>query len=124
VKQMSRQKFVPYLVSLKNQLNLKDWEAKISDEHPYTDNALAQVDMPFGRKLFIIRLSDAFLVSTREEQRRTLVHELIHVHFSPAHDLAMDQLEKELKSPFQRMVEYGVDGLADAIAPFFKLPPK
>jgi hypothetical protein len=72
VKQMSRQKFVPYLVSLKNQLNLKDWEAKISDEHPYTDNALAQVDMPFGRKLFIIRLSDAFLVSTREEQRRTL----------------------------------------------------
>ncbi len=117
-----KQKFVPYIEYLKNKLHLKDWEFKILDDPPRDNNIIAAIFTAYGRKRLSIYLSESFLSDTEIEQRHTLIHELIHAHLVFACDFACEQLDQRLKDVFIRMIEYGVDGIADSIAPFFKLP--
>jgi len=53
------------------------------------------------------------------------VHELIHCHFATAHLYADEVLEivsMLARRAFDLNMEMGIDGMADAIAPFMPLP--
>lgn len=116
-----RQRFAPYLRRLADLLALKDWHVEISDEEA-DDGAAATVRWAFGRKQATVWLGAGFLDDSPEEQRHTLAHELIHLHFGPPYDIAVEGLPDGSASAFRRMAEYAVDGMADAIAPLLPLP--
>lgn len=116
-----RQRFAPYLRRLADLLALKDWRAEIIGR-PAADHAIATVDLIYGRKLMQLRLSEDFLAASPEDQRHTVAHELIHCHLEAAWEIAADSLPEEARPGFVRMMEYGIDGLADAIAPLLPLP--
>ncbi len=117
-----KQKFVSYIRYLKKELHLEDWEFKISDDPPRNSETIAAIYTAYGRKRFTLYLSEQFLNDSKEEQRHTLIHELIHAHLSFACDFACEQLDQRLKDVFIRMMEYGVDGISDAMTQHLKLP--
>lgn len=116
-----RQRFAPYLRRLADLLGLKDWHVRIADEAADAC-ADASIEWTYGRKRARVWLGEHFLDDTPEGQRHTLAHELIHCHFGPAWDIAVEGLADAAASPFRRLAEYAVDGLADAIAPLLPLP--
>lgn len=117
-----RRRFGPYLRDLADRMHLKDWAVVLEDGPPDDRSCMASVDCVDGRKLATVLVSDHFLSDTPEEQRHTLVHELIHAHFDMASTLAFRGLDKQGRQAFRSLMEYGVDGLADALAPLLPLP--
>ena len=74
-----------------------------------------------GRKYANLRLGECFLVDAAEEQRHTIVHELLHCHLGPM--TRMIEAHDGMPPAAMLALEYCVDGLADAIAPLLPLPP-
>lgn len=91
---------------------------------------MASMQCTYGRKAVTIRFGVGFESRDREEQRSTLVHELLHVHFWQVNQTIHDVQQRYSKS-WLRMVdaavtretEYAVDAIADIVAPFMPLPP-
>lgn len=72
-----------------------------------------------------LRVSCSFSQMPPEAKRHLLVHELIHCHFAAAHLYADEVLEivsMLARRAFDLNMEMGIDGMADAIAPFMPLP--
>lgn len=112
---------VSYLRVLADCLALRDWSFALLEE-PAPDSFAAQIQPLRGRKHAEIRLSAYFSAFPPETQRHCLVHELLHCHLAPCGFVAQDSLEPSIASAFVVSLEYGVDGLADAIAPLMPLP--
>lgn len=118
-----------YIRHMANQLGLRDWTLTL-ETSGCPDDALACVTPTEGRKLAIIRLCDDWLDLTADDQRHCIAHELIHCHFDSADNIvrldARPQMSQSaydvMLAGFVRQMEYGVDGLADAIAPLLPLP--
>lgn len=117
-----------YIQKMAKILRLQDWNIHLSDEPaPETDNGrITNLD---GRKYAIIYLPSGFPDFKPEVQRHTIAHELIHLHLIAACDQVRCDLVSQLAQPaytvffdsFIRNIEYGVDGLADAFAPFLPM---
>jgi hypothetical protein len=119
---MTRKEFEPYFRDLADRMGLRDWLIFISPERPRDATDVANVLCWEGRKRATIRLSEDFLGDTPEDQRHTACHELIHCHFAAATHIAEQGLGN-VQSAFMLNMEFGVDGMADAIAPHMPLPP-
>jgi hypothetical protein len=117
-----KQRFSAYLRRLADALKLSDWRVEIDDRPPDSGRATAEVECVYGRRYAVVRLSERFLEQSPGEQRNSLVHELIHCHLNPAAAMALDEMGDGGAGHFRRMLEYAVDGLADAIAPHMPLP--
>jgi hypothetical protein len=113
-------------------LDLRDWRIEISKERVLDPaEASADVSVVAGRKMAFVAFCDDFASQSSEDQRVVVIHELIHIHFEPMALLADDVAKKALSSDaadvfrlaFIQNLEYGVDGVALAIAPLFPLPP-
>jgi hypothetical protein len=112
VKKRDRKALFAYIRSTADEMGLRDWEIRLSDE-PAREGKGASVGCVFGRKF-----------ASPEDQRDTIVHELIHLHLEPASDMVYRDLEKILGRPadaaftngFDRQLEYAIDGLAGALA--------
>jgi hypothetical protein len=115
-----RQRWLPYIRRIADLMMLKDWRIEISEEHP-ADGAHASCEPVQGRKFATLRLSSGFVEGTQHEQRQTVVHELIHCHFGHAWRLL--EVNDHMTTGAKMALEYGIDGLADAIAPLLPLPP-
>jgi hypothetical protein len=118
----NRTEYSPYFRELGDRFGLKDWRIDVSDEPPSNEDAIANIECVYGRKWAIIRLSDKWLADPEEEQRLYAIHELIHAHYSHADGVAEELLSKGERRAYIRALEYGVDGLANAIAPLLPLP--
>jgi hypothetical protein len=112
---------MPYVRLLADLLHLKDWSFTVMTEGPEGESAIAAINCAEGRKYAHVRLSDNFLCSDPESQRQTLIHELLHCHLAAADHVA-GKMIKENFDLFRLHCEYGVDGIADAIAPLLPLP--
>lgn len=118
-----------YLNVLQAHMELRDWDVAVSEEECENDYD-ARIYLTYGRKLARIVLSPDFLSGTPEEQRHTLVHELVHCHLEPACNMVQNDLQTPLNKSadmlfwagFRRQMEYGVDALACALAPHMPLP--
>lgn len=123
-----------YIVELQGLLWLRDWQVTLLDEVCIPERN-ADIYMIPGRKLAEMRLRHDFRAFTKERQRHTITHELLHLHFASAmHVIDTDLLEHAtisnhgfLTATFMRQLELGIDGVADAIdgfMPFINWTPK
>lgn len=128
MKKRDRKALVTYIRSTADQVGLKDWEVVLSDE-PAAEGKAASVQAAFGRKFARILIGKGFRGEAPEDQRDTIMHELVHLHLEPAADMVYRDLEKILGRPadavftngFDRQLEYGIDALAGALAPHLPL---
>jgi len=117
-----RQRWLPYVRQLADALALKDWVIEMSEDPPPT-GAVAAVGAILGRKRGCVYLSDNHLHrDCPDEQRDSIVHELIHLHLSSFHR-SVEQF-RQYSAANDTLMEYAVDGLAAGISPLLPLPPK
>ncbi len=111
MKKRDRKALSAYIRSIADQLGLSDWNLNLLRE-PCGDDYNAQVRIIYGRKVADIRVSAEFRGFDLERVRRTVVHELIHLHFA-----ACTQALDVFFSAWLRDFEYGIDWVATTIAP-------
>lgn len=125
-----------YLRALANDLGLRDWTIHTKytplDEDGDDSDANAKTVVTYGRKHAMIYLARDFNRLPREEQRQTLIHELLHCHFDaievplrsgePLAFYIGEQQAGLLRGVVHERVELAVDGIAESIAPGFPLP--
>lgn len=118
-----------YVDQLREPLRLLDWTVTVSDQAPVNPDHAASVETLYGRQMATICLSRDFLTDDPEEQRQTIVHELLHLHTNRAKNVFSRIVEGRtegwlrLGGDFHReAIEYTTDILADIIAPFLPLP--
>ena len=116
-----RQRWQPYVRKLADLMRLRDWRVEIAEDAPSDANAIASCNPIEGRKFAVIRLSESFFTDSRDDQRQTLAHELLHCHTGPLQRLL--EAEESCTPAVRHAIEYCVDGLADAIAPLLPDPP-
>jgi len=121
-----------YVRQCADTLRPKDWELVILRDPPSDGDAIASCYPTEGRRRATLRFSDEFYSDGPISQRLTIVHELIHCHLSDTRDVvrldlfrshALSQREYEsVDGALVRQMEYAVDDLAAAFAPFLPLP--
>ena len=112
-----------YVRSVADTMELRDWRIEISDE-PAPVDSHGHVTNTYGRKLAVIRFAADFRSLDAEQQRHTVVHELVHCHLESATNMVLNDLESHLSKQsdqlfwegFKRQIEYGVAALAYALA--------
>lgn len=120
----------PYLRFLADRLGLRDWTIILKHEVADEPDVYAAINPVEDRKLATIRLAEDFTDRTPDEQRHTLIHELLHCHHVPASDMVRLDLTDHLSqtsydlfyASFRRHIEYMTDGIADSVAPLMPLP--
>lgn len=134
MKSSDKKELLKYIRAVADDLELRDWTFILSDE-PTENDSYGYVNPTYGRKVAIIKLCSDFRNLDKEKQRHTIVHELVHCHLESACNMVMSDLEQWLGKQtdqifydgFKRQMEYGVDGLAEALAkhqPFIAWPKK
>lgn len=105
-------------------IELRDWHIDLSKE-PCDEDSCAQSRCRYGQKRIELRFPDDFpTASSPEDQRDTVIHELVHAHLDPPWKLLDEDvfglLGREARAlvvaEFTRSIEYAVDGLSRAIA--------
>jgi hypothetical protein len=131
-----------YVRACANEIGLRDWtltvditdqeDLRATDDHDGDDQVWgAACDPVKGRKYATIKFGtpniERLLEGDLEDFRQTVAHELTHCHFAPLWDQMRLDLHKAglLSQPVydifiasaERNLEYGIDAMADAIAP-------
>jgi len=123
VKPKERKALGKYIRWVADEMELRDWHIDLMRESA-EKGTLAQVHPTFGRKHVEVRFCARFRALPPEEQRNTVVHELVHLHTAAMQSQVEKDLEQHLAQgtdrvffdSFQRNLEYAVDGLANALA--------
>ena len=122
-----------YVNSMKKMLHLSDWTIVMQNE-PCSSDCLAETDVITGQHLAKMYLSKTYTKDTPENLRATIIHELLHCHLSPISELSEEILKpladelggsRVIKSAINGIeyeTERSIDGISEAIAPFFPLP--
>ena len=122
-----------YVILLKKMLHLSDWTIVMQNE-PCSSDCLAETDVITGQHLAKMYLSKTYTKDTPENLRATIIHELLHCHLSPISELSEEILKpladelggsRVIKSAINGIeyeTERSIDGISEAIAPFFPLP--
>lgn len=122
----------PYVREVADGLNLRDWRFEILHEPIHsTDEATARLTSTFGRHTATLEFCADFPRMPRDVQREIVVHELLHCWLPAVRAggwWGIDHLVGEpamtvFRSAYEEHVELAVDGIANAIAPLFPLPP-
>jgi hypothetical protein len=132
MKARDRKEFERYVRYIADQMGLRDWTLKIDigpcdAKHTEGFEWGASCSPVPGRKQATLKFaSERFTEDTRDELRQTVVHELVHCHFYGVWDtvrqdalnlIAEQDAYDVLIAGVRRHMEYGVDAVADAIAP-------
>lgn len=122
-----------YVILLKKMLHLSDWTIVMQNE-PCSSDCLAETDVITGQHLAKMYLSKTYTKDTPENLRATIIHELLHCHLSPISELSEEILKpladelggsRVIKSAINGIeyeTERSIDGISEAIAPYFPLP--
>lgn len=96
-------------------------------------HASASIECTFGRRAASIWVnSEYWQNASAEDRRQTLTHELLHMHFWQARETVIQASTVAMSGVAARMTmaifdlqqEYGIDAIADVLAPFLPLPPE
>lgn len=118
-----------YGQQLQSLLRLDHWRIDVSTELPEKANN-ADVTWWESKWRATMRFSDEYLTSSPEDQRYSMVHELLHLHLrGPA--LIIKQLREHMSDVgfcytderWEHEEELAVDALAQVLAPYLPLPP-
>ena len=125
--------WLAYIRGIADRLGLKDWDLRLSRDDTDPDSG-ATIHTWYGQKRATIRLNhDVFRLSSPaadEDQRRYVVHELLHCHFEyfeenrrAAEKIGERSEREQLQDAFdKRAIETVIDNLATVIARLFELP--
>lgn len=117
----AHQKLARYLRVVADLMALRDWSFSLSSV-PCEEGKNAQIAPTPGRKHAELRLSAHFFALSPQAQRHCLLHELIHCQLAQCQFVAEQALPKRSFHMWLTSLEYGVDGIADAVAEYFPLP--
>jgi hypothetical protein len=121
-----------YLRDIADRLGLRDWTLDMSYEPLQSDDdGAACVKCLYGRKRVEVRVARDWAKMDGEDKRHYIVHELIHPHFDASHSLFENELKKlvgesmatALEAQHRQHIEFGVDAMADALAPLMPAYP-
>lgn len=119
-----------YTETLASCMGLADWTIEITFE-VCGDDAHAEIECVYGQRLARISVSKNWLSMSRESQRSTLVHELVHALLAPLSQMAYDMVnslttnegaQDVAKAALTGSEEWVVDPIAIAWAPNLPLP--
>ena len=124
MKKKQRKTLESYVRWVADEIGLRDWTFHMDWDNPADEDDAASVWWPDGQKNARIRWNARFMEYRPELQRRYVVHELVHCHFSAMQDTVENDLTPHLSRPtydlysrgFRRQLELGVDAVADALA--------
>lgn len=120
-----------YVRKIANQLKLSDWDIRLtySDKPAADSGQFAAAHLCDNQRRCEVELCSDFLDMTREDQRDTVVHELLHCHLavtSEAEDAVLGDVPVKLlrlsKAVLRTANELATDSLASAFAPLVPLP--
>lgn len=111
-------------------LGLKDWVIYLTGE-ACAEDAHADISPLYGQKRARIRLDPAFGKLSEADQRRILIHELLHCHLECIKDFVRDALSESdealafaVLAGVNQHVEYAVDAISTAMTPMLAPRPK
>lgn len=120
-----------YVRYVADEMGLKDWKINVLREPPNDKEHAGECDARFGRKLANITFHPGFRDDKPEEQRQTVVHELLHCHFAAAESVVYNMGFKSgyltdgqrtmIDGAYMQAHEYAIDGVAAAFADVFDL---
>lgn len=126
-------RFAIFVRSCADWIGLRDWFLFLSwSPVPVNEEALASVEATYGRKYASIHLARDFAKRDPDEQKRCLIHELLHLHIDPLVCVLERHLPRLVGEPVSetimayhmREVEHLTDRLADSFAKYLPdLPP-
>lgn len=123
-----RKALVHYIRHVADQMQLRDWTVTLERE-PCDEERIGQARCVDGQRHVFISVAANFTDYDAEEQRETIVHELVHAH----HEWCWRMVQSDLAEPlgkvayyvfcdaYRRAMELAVDGLSKAIAPHMPL---
>lgn len=124
MKKSERKILGEYLRATADAMELRDWNVVLSRE-PCDDDTFAQCRCRYGTKRIEVKVPKDFpTATTLEEQRHTLIHELVHAHTDGAWKVVEEDfagaLGREaralLMASYTREIEVGINALASALA--------
>jgi hypothetical protein len=123
-----------YLRRLADLMTLRDWEILLLRELPNNDSSWAEIEVCRTHDTAWVKVSwpEFYLVRTPEQQRETLVHELIHIHLDRPDAIMCDltamfpenTANQFAKDQHKNAIEFSTHRLTRALAPFLPLPPR
>ena len=93
-----------YLGKIKDDMNLRQWTIKVSDDLP-PDDSWADVEVSQNLWTATVRISNDFFKESPEHQREILAHELSHVHYGSLERL-VESLDKILGDQAYKILEH------------------
>lgn len=113
-----------YLRWVANEMNLRDWTTAVGDGYS-EDHLEAEAHCTIGQRHIVITFNEHFRDRDPEDQRETVVHELVHAHTDVCWKMVQADLADALGKPvyyvfcdsYRRAMEYAVDALSKTIAP-------
>lgn len=119
-----------YAEELSSHMGLADWTIEIRYD-PTEVDVYAEIECVYGQRLARIGLNPNWMTYTREMQRDTLVHELVHATLAPLSQMAYDMCDAltkneaaqdAAKAALAGCEEWVVDPISLALAPHLPLP--
>lgn len=128
MKKRDHRELCRYIRWVANELGLHDWTIHVMHE-PAESNKSGNIHCTDGARECFISFAWNFRSLPAEEQRETVVHELLHAQHATCWHMVQSDLAEALGKPtyyvfcdsYRRAMEYSVDALAKAIAPRFPL---
>jgi len=119
-----------YAEQLASLMGLADWTIEVCHE-PTDVDTYAEIECVYGQRLAKISLNPNWTAYSRETQRDTLVHELVHALLAPFSQMAYDVVDAltlnegaqcVAKAALAGSEEWVVDPISIAWAPYLPLP--
>lgn len=112
-----------YMRAIADEMELRDWTVTVGDGY-CGDDLEAEAHCVNGQRHVAITFGEHFRGREPEDQRETVVHELIHAHLDVCWKMVQTDLAEALGKPvyyvfcdsYRRAMEYSVDALAKTIA--------
>jgi hypothetical protein len=134
MKKRDRRELERYIRYVADEMGLRDWTLTVNTlkrlkraNRTPDGNEWGAICAPVpGRKCATLTFTDARRDDSLDDLRQTVVHELVHCHFYGLWDTicrdTLDLIDEQqtydtLIASVERHMEYGVDAVADAIAP-------
>lgn len=111
----------PYVRDVANRMRLNDFEIGLGVD-TCSEDSNAEIESFATKKLSRIYLSDNFLGECPEEQRRIVVHELVHAHLHVVDGMIRKLLRTSEYELVWIPLEVAVEDFARIIAPTMPLP--
>src|ERR1039458_5728905 len=126
---MSSATLATYVRTVADMLGLKDWVIEVSDE-PADEQYDAFISMRECQKHATLYIGHSYWADSPEEQRHTIVHEMLHPHLDQMQRLIERNSEVFGSVPAAILIgqhkvdlEFATDAIAAAISQHFPLPP-